>query len=72
MSTLQTDYPKLFKQYIVGNHILRRTNFRCWDGRSIDKRTEQPLMCDFKYEGRLTIRREFNIVETDLFVFSHP
>ena len=28
--TLETNYPNLFKQYIEGNHILRRTNFKCW------------------------------------------
>ena len=72
MSTLKTNYLNLFKQHIDGNHILRRTNFKCWGGISIDQGNEQTLMRDLKSEGGLTRGRGFNSVQRNLFVFSRP
>ena len=48
MSTLETSYPNLFKQYIDGNHILRRTNIKYWRGIFIDQGIEPTLMHDLK------------------------
>ena len=72
MSTLETNYPNLFKQYIDGNHILRRTNFKCWGGIPINQGIEQTLMRDLKFEGGLTRGRGFNSVQRNLFVFLRP
>ena len=41
MSTLETDSLNLFKQYIDTYHILRRTNFKCLRGISINQRIEK-------------------------------
>ena len=72
MSTLETNCPNLFKHYIDGNHILRRSNFKSWGGISIYQGIEQTLMRDLKSEGGSTRGRGFNSVQRNLFVFSHP
>ena len=70
MLTLETNSPDLFKQYIDGIHILRRNNVKCWGRISADERTEQTLMRDLKFDGRLTRERQYNSVQRNLFVFS--
>ena len=72
MSTLETNYPNLFKKYIDGNHILRRNNFKCWGGIHIDQGIKQTLMRDLKFEVGLTRGRGFNSVQRNLFVFLRP
>ena len=71
MSTLETDYWNLFKQYIDGYHILRRTSFKCWGGISIDQGNEETFMRNLKSEGSLIRGRGFNNVQINLFIFSY-
>ena len=60
ISTLETDYSYLFKQFIAENHILSRTNFKCCRGISIYQGIEQALMRDLKSKDGLTKGRGFD------------
>lgn len=54
MLTLETSCSCLFKQYIDGNHILWKTNFKYWEEISIDQGIKQRLVHHLMSEDGLT------------------
>ncbi len=53
MCTLETDHPEVYKHFLAGLHVARRTD-RYWGGLSIDLLIEQVLMRGLKSTGGLT------------------
>ena len=53
MSTLQTDHPEVYRSFMSGRHVVRRSD-RYWAGLSTDLIIEQCLMRSLKTSGGLT------------------
>ena len=53
MSSLETDHPGVYREFVAGFHVVRRTN-RLWAGLSTDLVIEQVLMRSLKTSGGLT------------------
>ena len=71
MQKLQQDHPDIYKSFLEGYHVLRRSN-RYWAGLSTDLVIEQVLMRSVKTSGGLTRGRGMTEVQRAQWLLSMP
>jgi hypothetical protein len=71
MMSLENKHPEVYQQFLVGNHVVRRTD-RYWGGLSTDLIIEQVLMRSLKSTGGLTRGRGMSESQRTLWLLSMP
>ena len=71
MLKLKIDHPDVHKQFMMGNHALRRSE-RYWAGLSMDLVIEQVLMRSLKSTGDVTRGRGMSETQMALWLMSLP
>ena len=69
MSTLEKDNPTVYRDFINGYHVIRRSE-RVWSGLSPDLVIEQTLMRSLKSTGGLTRGTGFKEVQRNVYLYS--